>query len=75
MTNDLARTSATTQHERFQRGKLDGFTDWWTGAEFKLAASDGEYLRGYAFGWEMASDPLHEDGHDPHLAPAPDTPR
>ena len=41
--------------------------------EYNPRATDEEYAEGYAFGWEMASDPLHEDGYDPQLDPAIDT--
>lgn len=55
--------------ERFQAGKRDGFTDWWEVRHYWPKHADKAYAQGYAFGWEMASDPLHEDGYDPHLAP------
>ena len=53
--------------ERFQVGKDDAFQDWWAEREYSPRATDEEYARGYAFGWELASDPLHEDGYDPQL--------
>lgn len=55
--------------ERFRAGEKDGFTDWWEVRHYWPRATDKEYTQGYAFGWEMASDPLHEDNYDPHLSP------
>jgi hypothetical protein len=55
--------------ERFRHGKDDAFRDWWEQKEYSPKGADSEYVQGYAFGWEMASDPLHEDSHDPQLAP------
>jgi hypothetical protein len=58
------------QHnERFRHGRCDGFTDWWEEKEYSPKATDKEYAQGYAVGWEMASDPLHEDGYDPQVRP------
>ena len=62
-------------HARFLRGKDDAFVDWFDEREYKPRARDEEYAEGYAFGWEMASDPLHEDGYDPHIDPAIDARR
>jgi hypothetical protein len=58
-----------THNVRFQHGKDDAFKAWWRDQAYHPNALDKEYVQGYAFGWEMASDPLHEDGHDPHLDP------
>ena len=55
--------------ERFRHGKDDGFRDWWEVRHYWPRTTDKEYLQGYAFGWEMASDPLHEDSYDPHSPP------
>ena len=55
--------------ERFRHGKDDAFVDWWDEKEYSPRATDTEYTQGYAFGWEMASDPLHEDSDDPQLPP------
>ena len=61
-------------HPRFLLGKDNAFADWWDVGEYNPRATDEEYTEGYAFGWEMASDPLHEDGYDPQLDPAIDKP-
>ena len=53
----------------FRRGREDGFDAWWHHGDYAPKSQDLDYLRGYAFGWEMASDPLHEDSFDPHLDP------
>jgi hypothetical protein len=57
--------------ERFKTGKRDGFTDWWELGHYWPKAEDKEYAQGYSFGWEMASDPLHEDGYDPQFRRRP----
>ena len=56
--------------EWFRKGKDDAFTDWWDEREYSPKDGGSEYSQGYAFGWEMASDPLHEDGYDPQLTPS-----
>jgi hypothetical protein len=69
---DLPPTDGLTvdpRSERFRIGRRDGFTDWWEIRHYWPKATDNEYSQGYAVGWEMASDPLHEDDYDPHLPP------
>ena len=61
--------SVDPNSERFRHGKDDAFSDWWDEKEYSPRATDQEYTQGYAFGWEMASDPLHEDSYDPQLPP------
>ena len=53
--------------KRFQRGKDDAFKAWWAEQTYHPETTDKVYLQGYDFGWEMASDPLHEDSYDPQL--------
>ncbi len=54
---------------KFQRGKDDAFQAWWQHGEYAPRSEDTLYLDGYDVGWELASDPLHEDSHDPQLDP------
>jgi hypothetical protein len=69
VTTPAARGVHADPHDaRFRHGKDDAFRDWWEARKYSPKASDFAYLRGYDFGWEMASDPLHEDGRDPQMS-------